>query len=204
MSIIIFLFFSCDKYSPDENGIEVYAVSDYLHNGVIIKRKINNLTNHFTYYSFVSLEYYLYGKVNFEGLYRAFTGLSDSAVEIATCEGEFDIAEIVKYLPYAQIPDGWLFYVSEEDIQNGLNFIKNDILGNCGQKIDEINYFFKYEYYLAEKRWNAFYNCASFSADFLYNMGIPVKPGWYTYNCELFRLQSDLLTERISFSNYQK
>lgn len=200
--ILIFLLItSCSSYINETNETEVYALSDYLHNGVIIKRKINSKVNHFTYYSFVSLEYYLYGRTDGEGLYRAFTGQSDSAVEIAVCEGEFDIDKVVKYLPYAQIPDAWLFYVSEENISNGLEFIKREMFGKYGNKVDERNYFFHYEYYLTEKKWTAFYSCASFSADFLYNMGIPVKPGWYTYNCELFRMQMDLLTKQINFTN---
>ncbi len=193
---------SCHAPYPISEGTKVYVVSDYLHNGILIQRDLTNAMYDYTYYSFIDINYYLEGHTGFPDLWHAIFEESRSAVEVGHSLTNEPIQTIVTRLPYAQIPDGWLFYVSEDNIQKGVDFIYRVILASKGNFITNRSYYeMTFNYYLSERSWTGFYNCAHFSADMLHAMGVSIASGWYTYNNDTFRFQLDQLSERASFTN---
>ena len=191
---------SCSVYTPDENGVEVYALCDYLHNGVMIVRRGDGGTNRFYFYSFIEVNYYLHGNRDMDDLLAALFTETESAVEVGYGEGPYEIEDIFGSLSFVGVPSGWLFRFSEEKIARGIRFIDEVMLD--GKKESVGNWYsprMTYAYYRSARAWTALYNCGSFTADVLSKMGAPLDAGWYTYNNELLRIQLDAIKKQETF-----
>lgn len=198
--IFVFTIYGCHAPYPITEGTKVYAVSDYLHSGILIEREDTNQQFNYSYYSFIDVNYYLDGHHSFDDLYHAIFEESLSAVEVGEMTTTDTIDQVILTLPYAQVPDGWLFHISEENIAQGWESMSSMMFGSKGNYLT--NRFYggmEFKYYETERPWTGVYNCAEFTADMLHFMGVDIHSGWYTYNEELLRLQLNQLTKPVSF-----
>jgi len=200
--IMIILSFNSSCILPYKitEGIDVYAVCDYLHCGIVTHTKVSETINRYTHYTFVDIEWYVNGNMGFCELFSALFLDAPSALEVGVYEGEKELDEIINGLFYAQTPDGWKFPVPEESFQKGIDYINNDIIGNNGKYIKTIHSSnFEFNYYETEQTYNMFYNCMNFTAYVLQEMGVDIGASWYVYTNPIIRNRLNCLTSMITF-----
>jgi hypothetical protein len=200
--VMLLISSSCILPYKITEGTPVYAVCDYLHCGVIIHEKTPENLNKFTFYSFIDINWYLDGNTGSGDFFNALFSKAPSALEVGTYEGEKELHQVIGQLAFWQIPDGWLFPIPKENLQNGYDFLERDVLGNEGELIDTKTYRdWSYEYYRAEQSYTMFLNCVNLSAYILQAMGVNIRASWYIYTNEIMRGRLNRLTDMISFED---
>jgi hypothetical protein len=201
-SIILLFFFIISCISPyiNEGNIPVYVVCDYLHCGIVTYEDISSTKNRYIHYTFVDYDWYVGGNTGFTEFFRAIFLESKSAVEEGIYEGEKQLSDIASHLFYAETPDAWLFYVSEENYQKGLDYIDTHILGDKGKLLGNLSSaLINFSYYETDKNYYIFFNCNHFVAYTLQVMGIDIKASWYNYSMDIMRSKLNSLTDMIEF-----
>lgn len=194
------LMSSCiSRYFVNE-GRKVYVVCDHLHCGVLLTEDLPSGDTRYTHYTFVDEDWYVHGGLDFGGFIDALFLKAPSALEVAVYEGDGSLSEIIDGLNYAVTPDAWRFYIPEDKVQDGLDYIQDLVIGDKGEEITTWNYStFDYTFYSTEQHYHMFYNCMHFSAYAIDYMGVGIKSGWYLYTNPILRHRLNKLTGMISF-----
>jgi hypothetical protein len=194
-----FLISCITRYESDE-GLKVYVLADYLHNGVLVQDTLPDGKYEYTYFSFVDFNYYYEGNTGSGDLFSALFTDATSAVHEGTYTGTLELKEMAEFFPYDQTPDAWMFRVPKENIEEAKEYIYADIIGNKGERIGQSKgKYFTYDYLESEMHWSSLYSCSHFTADVIQHMGINIRSSYYIYTNDILRSRLDKLTDRISF-----